>query len=173
MTVISYPPLRRVANSLFLGGSIEMGKARDWQAEAIELLKNHFSVIYNPRRPDWDSSWEQDISNPYFKEQVDWELDMIEIATWVLFNYEPDTISPISLLENGRRVDNVVVVCPPGYFRKGNVDIFCRRHDIPVYHELEKAASFLRAQVFREVAGTYHNTASQRSLKPSIYPEKD
>lgn len=155
MTVLSHPPHRRLANSVFLGGSIEMGRARDWQAEATELLAPYFSVIYNPRRPDWDSSWEQSINNSNFKEQVDWELDMIDAATWVLFNFEPDTISPITLMELGHRKENVVVVCPPGYFRKGNVDIYCRRNNIPVCTKLDEACEYLRIMVRNETLRTF------------------
>ena len=173
MAIVSYPPLRRIANSLFLGGTIDMGKARDWQSEAIELLKDTFSVIYNPRRSDWDPTWFQDLMNEKFKEQVDWELDMIEIADWVLFNFEPDSYSPVTLLELGSRIHRVVVVCPPKYFRKGNVDVFCVRHNIPVYTCLKDAVVFLKANVYEELAGTYGPTAAKHSLYKSVYADED
>lgn len=55
-------------NIVFLAGSIEMGAAVDWQADVIARLEawpdSERLVVLNPRRPDWDPSWEQDISNP-------------------------------------------------------------------------------------------------------------
>ncbi len=46
---------------VFLGGSIEMGKAIDWQTEYANRLKNVDNLtVLNPRRDDWDSSWIQD-----------------------------------------------------------------------------------------------------------------
>lgn len=168
MAIVSHPPHRRLANSVFLAGSIEMGKARDWQAEAIKLLDDHFAVIYNPRRPDWDSSWEQSIQNVEFRRQVDWELDMIAAADWVLFNFEPDTIAPISLMELGSRVDNVVVCCPDEYFRKGNVDIFCYRHKIPVFLDLDRACAYLKGKVEETLAGSYHQSIPLRYMNSPL-----
>jgi len=41
--------------SVFLGGSVEMGKAVDWQKEVIKALKDKQIIFLNPRRNDWDS----------------------------------------------------------------------------------------------------------------------
>jgi hypothetical protein len=59
----------RSKKSIFLAGSIEMGKAEDWQKKLGEwlLLKNY--NIFNPRRKDWDSSWSQTYENPQFSQQ--------------------------------------------------------------------------------------------------------
>jgi hypothetical protein len=29
--------------------------------------------------------------------------------------------------------------CPDGFYRKGNVEVFCSYHGIPLYEDLEKA----------------------------------
>ena len=70
--------------SIFLAGSIEMGKAIDWQQEIVDLLKDEDVIILNPRRDNWDSSWIQSIDNPQFREQVEWELYGVENATMIL-----------------------------------------------------------------------------------------
>jgi len=50
--------------SIFLAGSIEMGKAENWQERVTKELKKFDNVvIFNPRRDDWDSTWEQKIDN--------------------------------------------------------------------------------------------------------------
>jgi len=118
-------------SKIFLGGSIEMGKAIDWQRDLIERLKDEFIIFLNPRRSDWDSSWTQEITNPQFKEQVDWELNGLETADIIVMVFDPNTMSPISLLELGLYASSkkMVVICPEGFWRKGNVDIVCEKHN--------------------------------------------
>ena len=40
---------------VFLAGSIEMGKAENWQTRLVDSLKEREGLILNPRRDDWDS----------------------------------------------------------------------------------------------------------------------
>jgi hypothetical protein len=117
---------------LFLAGSIEMGNAIDWQGEICEALKNTKFIILNPRRDDWDKTWEQKIDNPKFREQVQWELNAMDEANIIAMYFDVNTKSPISLLELGlfARSGKLIVYCPFGFWRKGNVDIVCRRYSI-------------------------------------------
>ena len=129
------------AASLFLGGSIEMGKAEDWQTSLSKTLEDVPVVILNPRRDDWDSSWEQDFKNPQFREQVEWELAAQEYADLRVYYFSPGTQSPITLLELGAFKDKeCIVCCPEGYWRKGNVDILCKRYGIPMCRDLDTLA---------------------------------
>lgn len=129
------PPVRPeeiYTTTVFLGGSIDMGHAEDWQAKLTNELRQLPVEIFNPRRDDWDSSWEQDISNPQFNEQVNWELDLIEEADLVAMYFDPNGKSPITLLELGLcagKDKSVIVYCPPGFWRRGNVQIMCERHN--------------------------------------------
>lgn len=119
--------------TLFLAGSIEMGSAANWQ-QAIESAVRHRDItILDPRRDDWDATWEQDIANPQFSWQVTWELEAQERADGILMYFAPETQAPITLLELGlfARTGKLVVCCPPGYWRKGNVDVVCARYAIP------------------------------------------
>ncbi len=130
---------------LFLAGSIEMGEAEDWQAEVIKTLKNTDWVILSPRRDNWDSSWEQSITNPKFKEQVEWELNGLDAADVVLMYFSPTTKAPISLLELGLSVKTkkMIVVCPDGFWRKGNVEVVCGKYNIPLFDSLGKGIKSL------------------------------
>jgi len=131
--------------SIFLAGSIEMGKAEDWQTTIQNLLLNYNVVIYNPRRDDWDSSWEQSINNEKFVEQVTWELDHINKCNYVFMYFDPSTKSPITLLELGiltNQAEKLLVCCPDGYWRKGNVDVVCQRYGISMINTKDE---FLRA----------------------------
>ena len=113
---------------LFLAGSIEMGTAVDWQKQLEAEADNDNVIILNPRRDDWDSSWKQSKDNDNFREQVEWELRAQEEADLIVMYFAPGTQSPITLLELGLFHDkNMVVCCPEGYWRKGNVDIVCEK----------------------------------------------
>jgi hypothetical protein len=60
--------------TIFLAGSIEMGVAEQWQERVVAMLKDTPWTLLNPRRDDWDDSWEQQIDFEPFYEQVSWEL---------------------------------------------------------------------------------------------------
>lgn len=125
--------------SLFLAGSIEMGNADDWQKRAIAQLERENVIIYNPRREDWDSSWVQDILNSKFYEQVKWELSALDKADFILMHFEPDTMSPITLLELGLYASSgkLIVSCPKAFWRRGNVEIVCKKYLIPFFTDLD------------------------------------
>lgn len=132
--------------AVFLAGSIEMGSARDWQQEIIDGLADTNMTIFNPRRDDWDWTWEQSITNPKFHEQVNWELDALERADTIFLNFEPTAKSPISLLEFGLFAPSrkLIVHCPEGFWRKGNVDIVCERFDIEQVDTIEEGIALIR-----------------------------
>src|SRR6185436_15768358 len=92
--------------SVFLAGSIEMGKAVDWQTELSGFFEKLNWNVFNPRRDDWDSSWKQEKTNLQFAEQVNWELNALEAATLIVMYFDPKTKSPISLLELGLHAKN-------------------------------------------------------------------
>lgn len=123
---------KRISIALF--GSIEQGTAVQWQLAAQEMLKDFDIDIYNPRRDHWDASMEQSIKNPIFKEQVEWELRVLENVDVRLFYFDPATKSPVTLMELGLApcwgTPDTVVVCPDGFWRKGNVDIVCAHYGI-------------------------------------------
>lgn len=131
---------------IFLAGSIEMGLAHDWQEEIVQQLQNYDVVLINPRRANWDSSWKQDKEHPEFRAQVEWELNGLSTADYIVFYFDSETKSPISLLELGLHADggNVFVVCPDGFWRKGNVDIVCERYMIPQFETIDEMVDYVK-----------------------------
>ena len=106
-----------------------MGAAEDWQSAVATRLQVRPGTLLNPRRPDWDASWRQHVDDPQFRGQVEWELSAQEAAD--LMYFAPDTRAPITLLELGLFAKKrLFVCCPDGYWRKGNVDVVCRRYGI-------------------------------------------
>jgi hypothetical protein len=143
-------PVRRingvVYRSIFLAGSIEQGTAIDWQKDLTEEVTGYMHYVFNPRRDKWDASLEQKSSNPTFNEQVSWELTALDMAEYIFMYFDPNTKSPISLLELGLYASSkkLIVCCPEGFWRRGNVEIVCERYDIPLYLFLDDAKRHLR-----------------------------
>ena len=139
---------------VFLAGSIEMGKAVEWQTVATETLKPYVGTVLNPRREDWDASWEQTVKNPQFKEQVNWELDGLDKADFILVHFDPKTKSPITFGEFSAHYKrgNIFVSCPKGWWRRGNLEVMCDRAGIPLYESLTDAlaAMIKRIEVMYE-----------------------
>ncbi|TAH18558.1 MAG: hypothetical protein EAZ08_10995 [Cytophagales bacterium] len=133
--------------TIFLAGSIENGVAEDWQAMLAERLDVPNLVLLNPRRKEWDANWKQSIENQMFAEQVNWELAGLEMANLVVMNFSPATLSPISLLEFGlyARSGKMVVCCPDGFWRKGNIDVTCQRYKVKQVTNLADLANEILA----------------------------
>jgi hypothetical protein len=135
--------------NIFLAGSIEMGVAEKWQEKVIAALSDKPIRFLNPRRTDWDSSWSQDIHNEQFVEQVTWELNSLEMAQIVIMYFDPNTKSPISLLELGlhAKEQKLVVLCPDGFWRKGNVDVVCEFYGINQVDTFDELIEFIRSTI--------------------------
>jgi hypothetical protein len=165
---VVYAPERveidRRTKSIFLAGSIDQGHAVDWQTAITKSLAHLPVTILNPRRHDWDSSWKEDISFEPFRTQVEWEQDMLEAADVIALYFSPDTKSPISLLELGlfARSGKLIVACPPGFWKRGNVQIICQRLNI----ELVKSGDELVQSVekrLRQLRGITDEGAGKKS----------
>ena len=132
--------------AIFLAGSIAMGAASAWQTEVELALHDHAGTILNPRRDAWDATWEQSIDFAPFHEQVTWELDAQEQADLIAMYFDPATQAPITLLELGlfAHTGKVIVCCPTGFWRKGNVDIVCQRYTIPTVADLPSMIEVMR-----------------------------
>lgn len=119
-----YPIYRR--KSIFLAGTIDNGHSYDWQSDVINYIKSNENsleclyTIYNPRRQHWNpNSSEQEI-----QKQIEWELYHIKLSDIIFFNFEPNSQSPITLLELGLCVGlnkKIIVRCPKTYYRYQNV----------------------------------------------------
>lgn len=156
MKVIKTPnslPFHRIngtiPQSVFLAGSIEMGKAIDWQKTIETAFVKTEGYILNPRRDDWDSNWVPSIKQPEFYEQVSWELSALDAAQVIAMYFDENTKSQISLLELGlyAKTGKMIVCCPDGFCRKGNVDIVCERYNIVTTTNLKDFISKIHAKL--------------------------
>jgi len=136
-------------STVFLAGSIEMGVAEDWQTKVANRFESNQVTLYNPRRDEWDSSWKQEQKESNFNEQVNWEMNNLEDCDIIFMYLDPNTKSPISLLELGLHAGSgkMIVVCPDGFWRKGNVEIVCTRFNIPLFNSLDDGMGALESKI--------------------------
>lgn len=103
--------------------------------------KNGTWVAYRNGLPfiTGNSSWKQEIGNEKFREQVEWELKGLEQANLIALCFTKESKAPISFLEMGLHISEgrMIVHCPEGFYRKGNVDIVCARYGVPVLQDFE------------------------------------
>lgn len=142
--------------SVFLAGSIEMGLADEWQSLVETALQDLPVVVLNPRRVAWDASWVQTIENPVFREQVEWELEAQERASVIGMYFAPATKAPITLLELGlfARTGKLIVCCPDGYWRKGNVEVVCARYGVPLVADFGEFLKLVRDCILAHMSRT-------------------
>ena len=134
---------------VFLAGSIEMGKAIDWQTQVVASIFDTNVIVLNPRRDTWDPIWKQSITNPQFVEQVNWELDALSMADIIVMYLDPSTASPITLLEFGQYYQSgkLIVACPPGFYRRGNLEVCCVRAGVVLLDSLEDLIKTLKHSI--------------------------
>ena len=127
----------------------DSGSRLRWQALVAEKLADRTVILLNPRRDDWDSSWQQSIDNQPFRQQVDWELDGLDLADVILMYLGPQSKAPISLLELGLHAASkkLIVCCAAEFWRRGNVEVVCHRFGIPLFEQLDDALKALCQQL--------------------------
>jgi len=134
---------------IFLAGTIDNGASVNWQEAVTAQLSDLDVTILNPRREAWDASWEQRIDFAPFREQVEWEMDGLDRADWILIHFASGSKSPISLLELGLHAagGKVVISCAPDFWRRGNVEVVATRFGIPLFEELGEVTRYLHNQL--------------------------
>jgi hypothetical protein len=132
---------------IFLAGSVQTGD--DWR----EVLMQEFNKVniefFNPKIDSWDESWEEAQHNSKFNNQINWELNTAEESDIIFLYLHPKSKSPISLLELGlyAQTNKLIVCCPDGFWKKGNIDIVCTRYNIPIFDEINKAIGGLKTKI--------------------------
>lgn len=122
---------------VFLAGTIDMGNSIDWQSALADRFAdfNGNFVLFNPRQGHWDPTIKGAMDY-----QVNWELDHLESADFIVMNILGSSKSPITLLEMGlfARSGKLAVVCEPSFYRYDNVRITCAKYHVPLYSSCEQ-----------------------------------
>lgn len=135
--------------SVFLAGSIEMGKAVQWQKHMATFLSPLPITVNNPRRGHWDPKATQEARNESFRHQVEWELSALEKADVICFFLDVNTMSPVTMLELGlwAKSKKVVVCCDKRFWRAGNIHIVCDRYNIPFVETFEDLVPAIKSML--------------------------
>lgn len=126
---------------IFLAGSIESDMAVSWQDRiGNEFAKKENVWILNPAREDWDENWHEEIDDPQFNEQLNWESNALEQADLIVMYFAADSQAPITLLELGlfAASGKLLVCCSAGFWKKGNVDFVCQKYGVQQFISIEE-----------------------------------
>jgi hypothetical protein len=146
--------------SVFTAGSIEMGSAIQWQTTLVKYLKDLPIIVTNPRRGHWNPNINAKKDDKDFFDQVKWELDSLTRADVIVFFFDCNTSSPVTLLELGlwAKSGKVIVCCDQRYWRQSNVHMVCERYNVPLvssFHKLIPALrKFMEIKRLKKVPGT-------------------
>ncbi len=77
---------------------------------------------------------------------MEWELNALENADYIIMFFGKDSKSPISLLEMGlyAKSGKLLVICPDGFWRKGNVDITAEKYGVKQFDSIENVLDYLK-----------------------------
>lgn len=126
LTIITPPSLMFPTSGpkLFLAGSIDGGKARPWQQQAIKYIEKNWTendvLVLNPRRDVKRYTQKMEI------EQHAWGISMLETSDYILMHLAGGGgVSPVSLLELGlyMKSGKLFLSIDEDYPRKYVVDI--------------------------------------------------
>jgi len=142
-------PIKHDRPWVFLGGTIDMGASVDWQTGLARKLGDLDVVFLNPRRNDWSPAWRPVATDTHFVQQVRWELAALEAADVVVMYLAPNSQSPVSLMELGlhARSGKLIVLCPEGFWRKGNVDLTAAFYGVEQVSSMDELEAVVRRRV--------------------------
>ena len=70
-----------------------------------------------------------------------------------MFYFDPNGQAPITLMELGiasqlcyENIADVVVCCPDGFWRKGNVEMVCDRYCVPLFNTIDELIEQVKAK---------------------------
>jgi len=156
MRIITAPQkiIKKDQPVIFLAGSIEMGRAEDWQTELARRLEKYQGTLLNPRRDHWGYNWKQSVKNKKFKEQLEWEFAGLQGSDYIVMYFDPNSKSPISLLELGlfSRSHRIICCCPEKFWRRANVEFICQKFKIPLVGSLDGLVYRLKKLIIKKGA---------------------
>jgi hypothetical protein len=127
--------------TVFLAGTTTAVDGKDWRDRLSESLSKYPITMFNPNRPDWDSTWCEDIAFEPYRVQVQWELDKQDRADLVVVYFHPSTLAPVSLLEFGLSAKfpgKTIAVAPEGYAKRANVQLVCHKYGVEFLDNVDK-----------------------------------
>ncbi|KZZ97319.1 hypothetical protein AAL_03283 [Moelleriella libera RCEF 2490] len=133
--------------SFFLAGTMSPDSQIGWRPVLIDETFSDLPItVFDPTRLDWDETWREDFSDARWVEQIQWELDMQELADVVVVFLGDTSVAPISMLELGLNAKSgkVLVCAMPRFAKRGNVEAICARYHVPLVSCVEDLQSAIK-----------------------------
>jgi hypothetical protein len=140
--------------SVFLAGSIEQGKAEDWQVKVAQEIDSDQVIVYNPRRDRWT-----ELDQKQLDDQIMWEQRYLFKSSFGFFYFAPDTTSVVSMLELGQVLESTrysgeasyqFIAVHPKYFRRENIKFTCGKYGVAVFDSVDMATYFLKRRLYEQ-----------------------
>lgn len=153
--------------SIFLAGSIEMGKAIQWQSHLTKELQDLPVTVCNPRRGQWSTDLVPGAMDILFKQQVEWELAALEDVDVICFFFDKNTLSPVTMLELGLWAGSgkVVVCCHKDFWKSGNIHHVCMRYGVPFVTDYADLVELSRQKLKYIIEGKSADEAYRELMK--------
>ncbi len=138
--------------SVFLAGSVQNTEGTEkWRDFVSTKLSKEQVTLIDPvwsckgTKLDYNDTKDAD----RITTQVSWELEALEQVDMIVMYLDAASKSPISLLELGLYAQSgkLVVCCSDGFWRKGNVDVVCKRYGVPQVNNLEELVNKVKERV--------------------------
>jgi hypothetical protein len=73
----------------------------------------------------------------------------MEMSHMIVMVIDPATLSPVTMIELGlhAKEQKLMVVCPDGFWKKGNVDVTCEFYGINQFDTMEDLIEFMRKHI--------------------------
>lgn len=143
MIFTSKTPLTAVPKNkliLFLAGSIDLELEGNWRGEVCDELGTHLNY-FDPTHENHAK-----LDRLGWKKHIEWELEAMEMADYILLNFLPNATSPISLVELGLNSlsKKLIVSCPKEFYQSQYIHVFCSHYSIPVFEGLDLALKYIK-----------------------------
>lgn len=141
-----------------------------WRGHFADYLSSALcaqpTIVLDPERTDWDSSWGESFEDVRFVTQTRWELQGQDIANVLVFYFQADAKGTVSMLELGEALGQfktiqrlkeadtripqnmtqkrIFVACEPDFWKAGNVNMACSEVGIQVHQNYELLAACVK-----------------------------
>lgn len=119
---------------IFLAGSMAAKSEINWRQTVVDELQESYHFL-DPTNPNHDT-----LEDLEMRKHIKWELDELKKADYIIMNFLPDSLSPISMVELGMYIatNKLIVVCPKEFYKWRYIDTLCKEYNTPIFNQLEE-----------------------------------
>ena len=144
---------KKVRVTVFLAGSIKIGKATKQQIAFTLALLDLLVTVFNLRCNNQNLTQKQDILHLKFNKQVIQKYNCLNKVNVIAIYFKPSTLSSISLLELGKYTKSrkIVVYCLDRFQKRGNIQIEYYQKRVLLVETIEKLRDYTRERLEKAI----------------------